>query len=266
MSLRRSPLVSPRMLAANRANAQKSTGPRTLRGKAQLTHNALKHGRYAARLFRSHLLQPHEDVALYDWMYKQICYHFQPVGKQQWAEAEKTAREVWCSFRQGRKEGLREGHKPPRSCSVWSNMRVPLSLGGRVRTNRIYAVKSTEHFVTFPTRFRLRVPKTGIRLQFWVWRRRRIFPPAPRRAYPRFEPRLPAKRGWRMPANGTGALRTPTPPLDRPLLPDLAGRVCVENRRRDRVATVRRRRKALGENRWIRRVEDSASCFRRLWP
>src|SRR5580698_5370239 len=50
MSLRRSPRLTLASLAARRANALKSTGPRTEHGKAQATLNALKHGRYAIRL------------------------------------------------------------------------------------------------------------------------------------------------------------------------------------------------------------------------
>ena len=70
MSLRQRPQVSARMIGANRANAQKSAGPRR---KARVTLNALKHGGYAGRLFRSHLVLAREDVALYDWLYRQIC-------------------------------------------------------------------------------------------------------------------------------------------------------------------------------------------------
>jgi hypothetical protein len=40
----RLPAISPRKLAANRANALKSTGPRTADGKAIARQNALKHG------------------------------------------------------------------------------------------------------------------------------------------------------------------------------------------------------------------------------
>jgi hypothetical protein len=40
---RKKPL-SERQLAANRANAQKSTGPRTPEGKARTRFNSLKHG------------------------------------------------------------------------------------------------------------------------------------------------------------------------------------------------------------------------------
>jgi len=41
------PALSPRRLAARRANAKKSTGPRTPEGKAAMRLNALKHGFFA---------------------------------------------------------------------------------------------------------------------------------------------------------------------------------------------------------------------------
>ena len=44
MALRKSPTLTPALLAANRRNAQKSTGPRTARGKAQSRLNGLRDG------------------------------------------------------------------------------------------------------------------------------------------------------------------------------------------------------------------------------
>ena len=45
MSLRKSPIRTPKLLATNRANARKSTGPRTAGGKAHARLNRLRHGR-----------------------------------------------------------------------------------------------------------------------------------------------------------------------------------------------------------------------------
>jgi hypothetical protein len=50
MSLRHSPCLTPASLAARRANALKSTGPRTECGKARVALNPLKHGRRAVAL------------------------------------------------------------------------------------------------------------------------------------------------------------------------------------------------------------------------
>jgi hypothetical protein len=47
MSLRKPPTMTPARLEANRRNATKSTGPRTLRGKAQVRFNALKNGNHS---------------------------------------------------------------------------------------------------------------------------------------------------------------------------------------------------------------------------
>jgi hypothetical protein len=44
VSLRKSPTRTPALLAANRRNAQKSTGPRTARGKAWSCRNHLRTG------------------------------------------------------------------------------------------------------------------------------------------------------------------------------------------------------------------------------
>jgi hypothetical protein len=48
MSLRKTPQVTPEVAAANRGNAQNSTGPRTPAGKDHSRLNALKHGLYTA--------------------------------------------------------------------------------------------------------------------------------------------------------------------------------------------------------------------------
>jgi len=54
-------MATDRQIAANRANAQKSTGPRTQAGKAASSANAIKSGVYAQST-----LIPGEDPAEYE--------------------------------------------------------------------------------------------------------------------------------------------------------------------------------------------------------
>jgi hypothetical protein len=44
MALRKSPTLTPALLAANRQNSKRSTGPRTARGKAWSRLNRMRHG------------------------------------------------------------------------------------------------------------------------------------------------------------------------------------------------------------------------------
>jgi hypothetical protein len=48
MSLRKSPTLTPGLLESQRRNAQKSTGPRTARGKAWVRLNHLRHGAHSS--------------------------------------------------------------------------------------------------------------------------------------------------------------------------------------------------------------------------
>ena len=54
-------MATPAQLLANRANAQKSTGPRSVEGKAASRFNALKHG-----LDARSIVLPGEDPAEYE--------------------------------------------------------------------------------------------------------------------------------------------------------------------------------------------------------
>jgi len=93
--LRKSPFRSPALLAANRANSLKSTGPRTPQGKARSSLNALEHGDYACRLpERLRAAGYGERAALHQTAYQEICGAFRPEGPAERAQAVRLANNV----------------------------------------------------------------------------------------------------------------------------------------------------------------------------
>jgi hypothetical protein len=66
-------MATPAQIAANQANAQKSTGPRSVEGKSVSRFNALKHGIDAASI-----VIPGEDPADYDALADHNRPHFTP--------------------------------------------------------------------------------------------------------------------------------------------------------------------------------------------
>jgi len=150
MPLRKSPVRTPALLAANRANAQKSTGPRTPQGKARVSFNAFKHGRYAARPeeLAERLLRAgcHREAALYRQVRWQIRQVFRPQAQASWKRLDQLSAWIWC-FR----TRLRRLRSKPES-SLFSDGEAPR--------------------VTSRTRIRVEDPYRRIGVVFWVQRRR----------------------------------------------------------------------------------------------
>lgn len=86
--------VSPAKLAANRANAQHSTGPKTEEGKRKSAYNAWRDGSFAKCLFRTREQQDREgkDFAL---ILDGVRDHYRPVGFWEDFWAEKVAVEAF---------------------------------------------------------------------------------------------------------------------------------------------------------------------------
>jgi hypothetical protein len=94
---------SIRKAEANRQNALKSTGPRTLKGKTYSRRNALKHGLFARDLFSGFNMQsenPEEFVSLH----AQLREELQPVGRAEELEIEHIAVCWWKRARLWRNE------------------------------------------------------------------------------------------------------------------------------------------------------------------
>ena len=79
------PPVSEKQLAANRANAARSTGPRTPEGKARAAQNARKHG-FTASTFAVVRLEDLQDLAK---LTEDLVAFYQPVNAQELRCAER---------------------------------------------------------------------------------------------------------------------------------------------------------------------------------
>jgi hypothetical protein len=77
-------------LAANRANAQLSTGPTTDHGKAMASRNATRHGLLSARLFLDD-----EEPAEFDLLMADLTASLHPVGAMEAALVERIAVSLW---------------------------------------------------------------------------------------------------------------------------------------------------------------------------
>ncbi len=79
--------ISPKQLAANRANAAKSTGPRTAPGKARSAQNARKHG-FTASSFAVVRLEDLQEIA---HLKEDLVALYQPVNSQELFALERMA-------------------------------------------------------------------------------------------------------------------------------------------------------------------------------
>jgi hypothetical protein len=83
-------MASPAQIAANRANAQKSTGPRSVEGKSASRFNALKHGIDAASI-----VIPGEDPAEYDSLVAQYLIEYSPRSASESFHVDTMIRADW---------------------------------------------------------------------------------------------------------------------------------------------------------------------------
>ena len=106
-------MATDAQIAANRANAQKSTGPRSPEGKAASRFNALKHGMDAASI-----VIPGEDPAAYELMAADYHRQFHPQSALEEFHVDTLIRSDWQKRRLQRTEAklyralLAEGPTP----------------------------------------------------------------------------------------------------------------------------------------------------------
>jgi hypothetical protein len=83
-------MPSLNQLAANRANAQLSTGPTSSEGKAKVSHNAVKTG-----LTGRTVLLPSDDVAAYQAQVERIFQQFSPAADEEKRLTQSLADTLW---------------------------------------------------------------------------------------------------------------------------------------------------------------------------
>ena len=93
--------LSKRKLAANRANAQKSTGPVTDAGREKVSQNARKHG--LTGMFQ---VLEGEDQEMFDALLQRLIEEEKPACLAEVELVKKMAEHTWCSERASR---LQEG-------------------------------------------------------------------------------------------------------------------------------------------------------------
>jgi hypothetical protein len=100
--LRPSPVRTAAMLAAHRANAQKSTGPVTAPGEARVAWNGLQHGGRSDRLPEKLLgaAGDWEGQALYRWFQAEITATLGRGRPQEERWADPIAVAAWCRARE----------------------------------------------------------------------------------------------------------------------------------------------------------------------
>jgi hypothetical protein len=94
--------ASKRQLAANRANAQKSTGPKSAEGKEKVAQNRTVHGLCG----QFHVLEGVESQERYDAFLNQLIAGEQPVGQAEIELVVKMAEHTWLAKRALRMENL----------------------------------------------------------------------------------------------------------------------------------------------------------------
>ena len=178
MPIRRSPLLTPRSLAARRANALKSSGPRTPCGKARVSFNALKHGRSIgpagrAPRFRERLLRagyPHQE-ALYGDLRSCLAQAFGARTPSWRAEVDRFAASAWCVV-MGRH---------------FFRTKLECALESEVKPLRVLSQDRRKGWAR-SLRYRAEDPWRRMGVVFWLQRRRYLTRARVRRMFRRQEP------------------------------------------------------------------------------
>ncbi|HEY3841157.1 MAG TPA: hypothetical protein VGL72_31515 [Bryobacteraceae bacterium] len=114
-------MATPRQIAANGANAKKSTGPLTTEGKVKASLNAVSHGLTSGLHFL-----PDEDPKEFHALLADLKSDYEPATHTEQILVEKMALNQWLSLRATRLQGLSLSFREP-----WQP--IPTELGLLIR-------------------------------------------------------------------------------------------------------------------------------------
>jgi len=146
MSLRKSPTMTPALLAACRANAQKCTGPRTPEGKARVALNGLRHG-MRSKNFLALLARSGRDLEDFQALHKALRGATLPAGPEQDEQCLRTAIYVWTTKR-----------------------RIEREISSPARRQKLFA--QTKGNLPLPWRLKIRRPGWHVTVSIWLRRGR----------------------------------------------------------------------------------------------
>ena len=127
-------MATPKQIAANRRNAQKSTGPKSVETKAKVAQNGVKHGLCAK--FR--VLEEVEKQENYDAFLNQLIEDEQPVGQAEIELVVKMAEHTWLAKRALRMQNSCFAPEPktPEEAKIGA---IPVSLDPLANSNVTFA-------------------------------------------------------------------------------------------------------------------------------
>ncbi len=119
--------TSPRKIEANRQNACKSTGPRSPRGKARSSRNAVKHGLLAGRIVLAD--HPDEDPREFAALLDGLLGDYQPRGMIEKMMVERLAVSFWRLRRAYRfeAEAISQANQPGIASQMLEQFGMPTS-------------------------------------------------------------------------------------------------------------------------------------------
>jgi hypothetical protein len=149
--------ASKRQLAANRANAQKSTGPKSAEGKEKVAQNRTVHGLCG----QFQVLQEVESQERYDAFLNQLMTDEQPVGQAEIELVVKMAEHTWLGKRALRMQGNSFIHMPKTPEQVKSG-EIPVGIDSGLETFVRYHAAQDRAYQRASAEFQKRKKERGL--------------------------------------------------------------------------------------------------------